>query len=330
VTQSSAAKQRLLLMSPEIPSEHPVLQSARAAGIEVLYYDRPEYPSVDILTEIAKTVQGIVAGDERYPASVLQGSALKVISRLGIGVDSIDIPVATSLGIAVCNAPGANADSVADHAMAMMLCLARNLFKLDAEMKKGVWYRPLGTADFYPQTLGIIGLGRIGKRVAKRAKGFSMRIIATDPVWDESFAKEYGVERVSLEQVMRESDFVTVHCPSDATTRHLINAERLAMMKPTAFLVNCARGAIVDPVAIYEVLKARRIAGAGLDVFENEPLGMSPLCELDNAILTPHAAHFNPLSNKQVSQMALENAVAVMLGKEPPACANPEVLPKHG
>lgn len=320
---------RLMLMSPTIPSDHPLLEKARANGIEVVYYESKEYPSEAVLAEIVKNVQGIVVGDERYPGRILKGSALKVVSRMGVGYDSVDVEAATPLGIAVCNAPGANADSVADHAMGAMLMLARNFKKLDAEMRKGVWYRPLGTSDFYKQTLGIIGLGRIGKRVARRAKGFEMRIIATDPVWDEEFAAQYGVERVSLETLMRESDYVTVHCPSDATTRHLINAETLAMMKPTAFLINAARGAIVDPEATYETLKAGRIAGAALDVFEEEPLGMSPLCELENVILTPHAAHYNPLSNKQITQMSLENALAVLLGTEPPSCVNPEVLPKR-
>ena len=325
----TGATRRLMLMSTSIPSDHPILVSARAAGVEVVYYDRKEYPSEETLAKIVREVQGIVVGDERYPGRILEGSTLKVISRMGVGVDSVDVEAATPLGIAVCNAPGANAESVADHAMGVMLTLARNFIKLDAEMRKGVWYRPLGTADFHLQTLGIIGLGRIGKRVARRAKGFSMRIVATDPVWDDEFASEFGIERLSLEDLLRQSDYVTLHTPSEPQTYHLIDAERLALMKPTAFLVNCARGAVVDAAAAYDALKARQIAGAGLDVFEDEPLGMSPLCELDNVILTPHAAHYNPLSNKRVSEMALANAVNVLLGKEPLSCVNPEVLPKR-
>ncbi len=274
---------------------------------------------------LVEDAQGTIAGGEPYSERVIGASSLKVISRSGVGYDSIDVNAATARGVAVCTAPGANANAVADHAFALILALARQVLPLDRAIRNRQWPRP-GSVDVNGQTLGILGLGRIGKRVARRARGFDMRVVAYDPDWDEAFAAENRVERLTLEQVFQEADFLTLHAPNTPQTRHIVDARRLGLMKPTAYLINCARGPLVDETALYQALEAGRIAGAGLDVFEQEPLGESPLRELENVVLTPHSAYYSPKSNAATLQMALENALLVLEGKRPHFCVNPEVF----
>ncbi|MGD9763037.1 MAG: phosphoglycerate dehydrogenase [Candidatus Binatia bacterium] len=218
------------------------------------------------------------------------GRKLRVIGRAGIGVDNIDVEAATRRGIAVINTPGGNNVTTAEHAISMLLALARAIPQATASMKAGKWEKSKFTgSEVYNKLLGIVGIGNIGRLVAARAQGLMMRVVAYDPFLTEEKARELGVELVGLDALLRRADFVSIHTPLLPETRHLIDAEALAKMKPTALLVNCARGGIVDEVALANALRGKRLAGAALDVFEQEPVPADhPLLALDNVICTPH------------------------------------------
>ncbi len=320
-----SAIQRLLVTTTIVPGDHPLLEEARSAGIEVLFLERVASRTEPEMVRLVKGINGVVAGAEPYTSAVIAAGPLRVISRVGVGYDSIDLAAATTRRVAVCNAPGANAEAVADHAFALILALARQLLSLDRALRDGRWPRP-ESVDVFGQTLGILGLGRIGKAMARRASGFAMRVVAYDPVWDEAFAREHRVERSTLEEVFGEADYLTLHLPNSPETYQVVNARRLALMKPSAYLINAARGALVDEAALYDALASGMIAGAGLDVFEREPIGQSPLFGLRNVVLTPHSAYYSPKSNAATIQLALENALLVLQGKRPRYCVNPEVF----
>lgn len=217
---------------------------------------------------------------------------LKVIARAGIGVDNIDVEAATWKGIAVLNAPAANTVSAAEHAMGLLLGLVRRIPWADRSMRQGEWDRHrFQGVELRGKTLGIVGLGRIGAHVATLARAFGMKLLAHDPHVTEGRARELGAELVSLEDLLARSDVVTLHLPLTPETRNLVNAQRLALMKPTAVLINAARGGLVDEKALLEALESGRLAGAALDVFETEPLPPeSPLRKAERVILTPHLA----------------------------------------
>jgi len=249
-----------------------------------------------------------------------------VISRTGVGYDAIDVKAATARGVTVTTTPGVNRDAVADLAFALILCCARKLPENLAEVRRGGWKRHEGV-DLAGKTLGIAGLGTIGKEVSQRAKAFKMRVLAYDLLQDLPFAEATGVAYVSLEDLLRQSDFVSIHCFLNDVTRHLINAERLALMKPTAYLINTARGGLVDTEALCRALQAKRIAGAALDVVEEEPLPAdSPLRTFENVYLTPHAAGSTADARERSGAMAAENLICTLRGERPEGIVNPEVL----
>ena len=230
-----------------------------------------------------------------------------------MGFDAIDVPAATRHGVVVCTAVGANHEAVADYAVSLMCALQRGLLRNHRLITGGQWkteFRP----GLWRATVGIVGLGRIGQAVARRCRGFAMTILAYEPYPDRDFVREYGVELVSLEELLRRADLVTLHCPATPENRHLINHERLALMKPTAHLVNTARGSLVDEAALHEALATGRIAGAGLDVFEKEPLFDSALFGLDNVVLSPHVAGIDETSEVAMADRAIDAILAVWRG----------------
>ncbi len=232
----------------------------------------------------------VVRSETQVSADVISSATkMKVVGRAGVGLDNIDIPAATRAGIIVMNTPDGNTISAAEHTMAMMMSLARNIPQANASLKSGKWERPkfMGV-ELLGKTLGIIGLGRIGSEVAKRARGFGMKLVAYDPFASPEKANTLGVEIVSLETLLQESDFITPHAPKTKETSHLIGAKELAMMKKGVRLINVARGGIYDEVALAESLKSGHVAGVALDVFEVEPPIGNPLLEFDNVIVTPH------------------------------------------
>src|SRR5690348_13751874 len=214
---------------------------------------------------------------------------LRVIGRAGVGVDNIDLEAATRKGIAVMNTPGANAVAVAEHTFGLMLALARHLCRADATTHAGKWAKKgLQGTELRGKILGIVGLGRVGMEVAKRGRVFGMKVIAHDPFISTAVAREQGIRLTELDEVYRESDFLTLHVGLTPQTAHMINAQSLPKLKRGARLINCARGELVDTAAVAEALKSGQLAGAGLDVFENEPPKGSPLLGLQNVVLTPH------------------------------------------
>ena len=217
------------------------------------------------------------------------GKNLKVVGRAGIGVDNIDIPGATARGIIVMNTPDANATTTAELAIAHMLSLSRNLPKADRSIREGKWERgSLMGAELAHKTLAIFGFGTIGRIVSQRGLGLRMRVIAHDPFVTDEIFKEYGVEPVSFDELIAQADYLTLHCPMNDKTRGIIGTDQIASMKNSARIINCARGGLIDEAALYEGLKSNHLAGAALDVYENEPPKQSPLLELDNIVFTPH------------------------------------------
>jgi D-3-phosphoglycerate dehydrogenase/(S)-sulfolactate dehydrogenase len=281
----------------------------------------------DELIKLLQGIDGAIVSTDPFTARVIQAAdRLKVISRTGVGYDAVDVPAATKRGVIVTTTPGVNRHAVADWALALILCCARKVPENLAEVRRGAWGRHEGM-DLAEKILGVVGLGTIGKEVAKRAKAFGMRLLAFDLVQDRPFAEGQGIAYVSLEDLLRQSDFVSIHCFLNEATRHLINAERLALMKPTAFLINTARGGIVDTQALCQALQVKRIAGAGLDVFEGEPLQAdSPLRGLENVYLAPHCAGSTADARKRSGAMAAENLIRGLRGERPEGIVNPEVL----
>lgn len=270
--------------------------------------------------------QGIIAGvEEPLQRRVLAASPeLRVISRLGVGVDNVDTAAATEHGIVVSITLEANVNATADLTFALIMAVARKIPELDRITREGRWQLVIAE-DVSEKTLGIIGLGRIGKAVARRARGFAMEILAYDKIQDRDFAKEYGIRYVALEQLLSSSDFVTIHLSPSPETMKFIGESELKQMKPTAFLINASRGVIVDQAALIRALQEGWIAGAGLDVYEKEPLQEGPLLALPNVVLTPHIGGATYPALRAMSLRSAENVVQVLRGQRPAGVVNPEV-----
>jgi D-3-phosphoglycerate dehydrogenase len=299
----------------------------RAAGIEVDVNPKGKQYTESELLALIEPYDAIIVGADPITRAVIQkGKNLKIIAKNGTGYDNIDIRAATDQNIFVTFVPGAGEQTVADSTLALMLALARNIVKGDAAMRRGEWPRLMGM-DICNKKLGIIGLGRIGKNVAARAKGFNMSVYAYDPYPDRVYCDENGVLLVDLDTLFRECDIITVHAPLNEETHHLVNAKYLAMMKPTALLINASRGGLVDEAALYQVLKEKKIAGAGIDVFSKEPPDPDfPLLGLDNVVLTPHTAGYSEDTLLGIGMMAAESVIAALRGEVPPNLVNREVI----
>lgn len=268
------------------------------------------------MSVLIKDVDGIIVGIDDLNGEIInQASKLKVISKYGVGVDNIDIEAATARGIAVTNTPAANNDAVADLAFGLMLALARRIPEADRETKAGNWKKIIGIS-VWRKKLGVIGLGKIGRQVVKRARGFEMDILGYDVYQDEDFASEYGVKYVSLETLLKESDYITIHTPLNDATRGLIGSKELEMMKEDAFLINTSRGGIIDERALYEALKSNKIKGAALDAYEKEPPEDSPLKELYNIIMTSHNGAYTEEAIANMGIQAAQNLIDVLEGRE--------------
>jgi glyoxylate reductase len=257
---------------------------------------------------------------------------LRMIAQVAVGYDNVDVAAATARGIPVSNTPDVLTDATADLTFALILALSRRIVELDGRVRRGefkFWAPMLFLGrDVTGKTLGIVGLGRIGQAVARRAKGFRMRVLYSDPRRiDTIHEQELNAEYVDLGRLLREADFVCVHVSLSAETRHLIGQAELALMKPTAYLINAARGPAVDEKALVKALRSGAIAGAGLDVYENEPALESGLTELENVVLLPHVGSATLETRVKMASLAAENLRAGLEGKVPPNLINPEVLP---
>lgn len=302
------------------------VQVLRDAGFELIYQGKNHQLNEEELLVALDGIRATVAGSEPYTPRVFAAHPqLRVIARVGVGYDAVDLPAATAHGVAVTIAPGTNQDSVAEHTFALLLGLVKNLAAQHFGTKSGGW--PRGTnLPLRGRTLGIAGLGRIGKAVALRGEAFGMKLLAFEPYPDTAFAAAHKIELVPFERLLAESDFLSLHLPMSAESKHLINKKTLSQMKPTAFLVNTARGGLVCEADLLAALKSKQIAGAALDVFEEEPPGKSPLFELDNVLLTPHAAGVDLQSRDDMALSAAEAIVALSRGEWPAEkVVNPEV-----
>lgn len=262
----------------------------------------------------------VLAGSEPYTRRVISSSPeLRVIARMGVGFDAVDVGACDDLGVILTTTPGVNHDSVAEHTFALLLGIARDFPRQDIGVRRGKWVRQ-ALPRVQGSTLGIIGMGRIGRAVAWRAVGLGMKVLAFEPNPDRAFCEKWGIDVVSLDDLLARSDYVSLHCPSTAESRHLINAERLAKMKPGSVLINTARGPLVDEAALVDALRSGHLRGAGLDVFEKEPLPTtSSLIELENVLLAGHTAGLDQESHRDSCAMASENIVTLAHGGRLPA-----------
>jgi D-3-phosphoglycerate dehydrogenase / 2-oxoglutarate reductase len=321
---------RRVLVCPKMLREldHPALQPLRDAGLEPVAHGLERALSEDELIEALDGVVATIASIEPYNDRVLAARPeLRIVARFGVGYDQIDLEAATRHGVAVAMAFGTNHDTVADFAMALLLALGNNLLAQDRHVREGGW-GPLDRPGVWGRTVGILGIGRIGLAFALRCRAFRMRLLAFDPVADPARAEAQGIELVGLDQLLRETDFVSIHAPLMPSTRNMIGARELALMKPTAYLINTARGGLVDEQALHAALTDGTIAGAGLDVFEREPPVGSPLIGLDNVVLAPHCAGADAASIRGMAEAAVDNILAIRQGRVPPEgrLLNPEVL----
>lgn len=284
-------------------------------SLDIVRAKQPVIREDDLLDNLEEVV-AIITGLEPITEKIIDSAPrLKVIVKHGIGVDNIDLNAAKKKGVIVANSPGTNREAVADLVFALMLSLARKVPRSDRKVREGKWPKVFGQS-VWGKTLGIIGMGTIGKSVAQRAKGFNMKILACDKFWDEEYASANGIIHCDMDEIFKESDFITLHVPLMEETRNLIGIKQLTMMKPTAYLINTARGGIVDEEALYRVLKEERIAGAGLDVFSTEPPTGSPLLELENVILTPHMGGFTEGALSMTSEFVAQVVVDALEGKQ--------------
>ena len=304
------------------------IESLKKAGAQVDV--KTGMKPAELLSVIGDYDGLIVRSETKVTAEVISaGKKLQVVGRAGVGVDNIDAKEATKRGIVVVNAPTSNTVSAAEHTIALMLSLARHVPKANVVLKSGQWQRnQFMGVELRGKTLGIIGLGKVGSEVARRAKGFDMRLLGHDPFVSADYAKMLGVELAPLETIYKESDFLTVHTPLTAGTKSLIGAKELATMKPNVRLINVARGGIIDEQALYDAVEAGKVAGAAIDVFTEEPALSNILLKSEKIIVTPHLGASTQEAQANVSLEVADQVLAVLQGKPARYAVNaPMVLP---
>jgi len=284
---------------------------------EIVYNPQSRPLEAEEILALLDGVDGYIAGLDYITADVIRRApaSLKVISRYGAGVDRVDLEAAKERGIAVTNTPGTNAVAVCELAFGLMLSLARSITRLDSAVKKGEWPRNDGT-ELAGKTLGIVGFGAIGKNLATRARAFGMRVVAFDPYFDQAFASQHGVERKTLEETIELADFLSLHVPLTKETKYMIGEQAIARMKKGAFIINTARGGLVDEAAAANALKSGQLGGIGLDAYEVEPVTDSPLLGLDHVVMTPHTGAHTNEAIAGMGIMAAQNMIDVLSGKD--------------
>jgi D-3-phosphoglycerate dehydrogenase len=293
------------------------LACLRQGGLEIVRTTQPVATEADVLKCLNADTVAIIAGLEPVTRKVITSApALKVVAKHGIGVDNIDLNAAKELGVRVINAPGTNSDAVADLVFGLMLCLTRKILDADTKLRAGEWPRMIGKS-VWGKVLGILGMGMIGKAVARRARGFNMKVLAYDPYFDQDFARANGVHQATIEEILPAADFVTLHMPYMESTKNMIGEKELKQMKPTAYLINAARGGVVDETALLKALTDKTIAGAALDAFSKEPPVGSPLLALPNVIVTPHMGAYTEEALQLTSEYAARMVLEVLDGKKP-------------
>jgi len=297
-------------------SKSPSLQRLRDFASEIVFNPEARPLTESELIPLLSGCDGCIAGLDYFTANVIESAKnLKVISRFGVGYDRIDAEAARRKNIAVCNTPGANAKAVADHTFALLLSAARDVHTLDRKTKAGQWPKSSGI-ELTNKNLGILGLGSIGKEVAIRARGFSMNVFAYDPVIDNDFVKTNNIISTDFDTVIREADFLTLHMPLTPETKYVISSDVFKVMKKGAFLLNTARGALIDNAAAYEFLSSGHLGGFGLDVYEDEPPPRLPFFDLENVVLTPHVSANTEEAKENMARMSVQNLIEVLSGSQ--------------
>ena len=297
------------------------------AGMELAIFRNRD---ADAIIENAADADGIITSYGDFPRKVFKAlPRLKVVSRTGVGYDSIDLQAATDYGVAVCTHPGYGTEVVSDHAITLAMDVLRRTNELDADMRAGIWNhharRPLGQA--YGRTFGVVGMGEIGRAVARKAAGLGFKVICTSRSLKPGRRTPEGYDIYELDVLLSMVDVVSFHCALTPQTHHLLDEKRLRMMKPGAVVVNTSRGPIIDTVALARALEAGKLWGAGLDVFESEPLDRShPILLAPHTVLTPHAAYWSEESGEELRIRTTKAVIDILSGRKPMDCLNPEVL----
>jgi D-3-phosphoglycerate dehydrogenase len=303
------------------------LERLRKAGCRILEWrEGSGLPESDLQAKLAEADAWIVAFHPIGPDLLDRAPRLRIIAKHGVGVDNIDIEAATARGIVVTTAPSANDQAVADLAMALLLALLRRIPEAGASVKAGGWERFLGVG-LTGKRMGILGLGRIGQNVARRAAGFGVELIGVDPIWPEEAARELGIRRVDLPDLLADADILSLHVPLTPETEGLIGEPEIGLMKPGVWIVNTSRGKLVDEQAMWSALVSGRVAGYATDVFESEPPTGSPLLSLPNVIGTPHMGTHTRESLLCMGNRVVEAVLAVLRGERPEFVINPQVYP---
>jgi D-3-phosphoglycerate dehydrogenase len=318
------AARRIVLTNAAADRIRPDL--GRLDGLDVVVrYDLAHAREVDVLAEGLAGAWATIAGSEPYTQALYEATPeLKAILRWGTGSDAIDIAAATDAGVAVITTPGVNAEAVADMALALMLACIRRLPQLDEAVRTAGWRIDAPTRDLAGATVGVVGLGAIGRAVTRRLRAFGCRVLAVEPYPDPEFCQEYAVELTDLETMLPQLDALTLHAPADASSRGLIGAEQLRRLPNHAVVVNAARGELIDQAALIEALDTGQIAAAGLDVFEREPVPPDdPILRAPNTILSGHIASYTELGLDRTAQAVLANLRDALAGRLPASCLNP-------
>jgi D-3-phosphoglycerate dehydrogenase len=303
-------------LRPDRPNQ--ALEQLNRFADKVVFNPHGRPLAEDELIPLLEGCEGYIAGLDFITRKAIEGSAvLRVISRYGAGVDRVDLEAAKARGVLVCNTPGVNAQAVADLTLALILSVARRLPFLDRNTREGRWPRSTGI-ELYGKTMGILGLGAVGKAVAKRAAGFAMKVLVYDPCLDEGYAKNEGIIPADFDAVVRAADFLCLHLPLTPQTHHIISGKVMEAMKPGAIIVNTARGGLIDERAAYEFLQSGRLGGLGVDVYEEEPPQGSPLFTLDNVVLTPHTASHTVEATAAMASLSVQNLIDVLSGRDCP------------
>jgi len=307
--------------------DEPMAQLAATAGLHITDM-RGSGMHVPEFAAALKDADAVLCGNDLVVNQELLAACpkLKVIAKQGAGLDTVDIDAATRHGALVFHTPGVNNQAVADHTFAMLLCLARRILYCDRSLRQKRWeHTKIMGLEIFRKTLGLIGLGAIGRCVAQRAAGFQMHVVAYDPFWPEEFAARQHIERMEIDDLLAASDIVSLHAPLTSENRGLIDKQALLRMKPSALLINAARGELVKEADLYEALRNGIIAGVALDVFEKEPPTDSPLLGLDNVVLTPHTAAFTHEAMHKMNASIVEQIIDYAAGRKPAHCVNPQV-----
>jgi glyoxylate reductase len=323
------------MSKPHVLATHPLFGEARQIlqeSCDVQYWSKPERPSREEFLRLAKNQNGLIClltekiNDELFRVA----PKLRIVSNVAVGFDNIDIPACTKHAVVVTNTPGVLDETTADFAWTLLLAVARRLVEADQFIRSGLWkgwnLDQFCGADVWGKTLGIVGFGRIGRAVARRASGFQMKIIYSDAQRaPEDVEKSLHAEFRDLNALLAEADFISLHVPLNSETRALFNAPKFSRMKPTAFLINTSRGPVVDEAALVFALESKKIAGAALDVYENEPF-LHPGLKRPNVVLAPHVASASVETRTKMACIAAQNVFAFFRGHRPPNILNPEVL----